>query len=96
MKSDAVSAQEMPRDSKSSNDVSSALAAAEQRFVQRYPKSLELHRAAVESLPGGNTRSLLHTAPFPIFMKSGKGYEVTDEDGHTCVKFPTELVLLYQ
>jgi glutamate-1-semialdehyde 2,1-aminomutase len=68
---------------KSNNDVGALLAAAEERFVQRNPRSLELHLKAVKSLPGGNTRSLLHTAPFPVFMKSGKGYELTDEDGHT-------------
>jgi glutamate-1-semialdehyde 2,1-aminomutase len=73
----------MTPDSRSKNDTSSALAAAEQLYVQRHPKSLALHQKAVESLPGGNTRSLLRTAPFPIFMKSGKGYELTDEDGHT-------------
>lgn len=71
--------------SKSNNQFSieSALAAIEERFVQRNPKSWELHLKAVKSLPGGNTRSLLHTAPFPVFMKSGEGYKLTDEDGHT-------------
>jgi hypothetical protein len=63
------------------------LAAARAKFVQRNPRSLELHQKAIESLPGGNTRTLLHTAPFPLCMKSGKGYQVTDEDGHTQVIF---------
>jgi glutamate-1-semialdehyde 2,1-aminomutase len=70
---------------KSKNDANAVLSAAEERFVQRNPKSLECHQKAVKSLPGGNTRSLLHTAPFPLFMKSGKGHELTDEDGHTWV-----------
>lgn len=59
------------------------LTAAQAKFVQRNPRSLELHLEAIKSLPGGNTRTLLHTAPFPLCMKSGKGYQVTDEDGNT-------------
>lgn len=59
------------------------LAAAQDKFVQSNPRSLKLHQKALKSLPGGNTRTLLHTAPFPLCMKSGKGYQVTDEDGHT-------------
>jgi glutamate-1-semialdehyde 2,1-aminomutase len=60
-----------------------ALDAAQVRFAQRNSKSLSLHEQAAQSLPGGNTRSLLHTAPFPVFLKSGTGYQVTSEDGHT-------------
>lgn len=59
-----------------------ALEAAKARFVARNATSLELHEEAVKSLPGGNTRSLLHTAPFPVFIKKGEGYQVTSEDGH--------------
>jgi glutamate-1-semialdehyde 2,1-aminomutase len=46
-------------------------------------KAKALHNQAVKSLPGGNTRSLLHTAPFPVFLKKGDGYQVVSEDGHT-------------
>ncbi|EUC33414.1 hypothetical protein COCCADRAFT_5057 [Bipolaris zeicola 26-R-13] len=62
---------------------SEALEAAKQRFAKRNPTSLKLHEEASKKLPGGNTRSVLHTAPFPIFLKNGKGYQVTSEDGHT-------------
>jgi hypothetical protein len=67
------------------NDITikSVLAAAEDRFTQQNSKSLELYHEAVKCLPGGNTRSVLHTAPFPLFMKSGQGSQLTDEDGHT-------------
>ena len=64
-----------------------ALDDAKARFTKRNPVSLQLHEEAVKSLPGGNTRSLLYTAPFPLSMKSGKGHQVTDEDGHTWVSF---------
>src|SRR6266566_773203 len=59
--------------------------AALARFEARNPRSEELHRLATSSMPGGNTRTQLHTPPFPVFMKSGKGYQVTSEDGHTPV-----------
>jgi len=64
------------------NDVESPLEAAKARFVVHNPVSLQLHKEAVRSLPGGNTRTLLHTAPFPVFMKHGKAHQVFDEAGH--------------
>ncbi|KAL1639279.1 hypothetical protein SLS58_008121 [Diplodia intermedia] len=59
------------------------LEAAKARFVERNPKSLEIHNEAVLSMPGGNTRTVLHTAPFPVSMARGDGYQVYSEDGHT-------------
>jgi glutamate-1-semialdehyde 2,1-aminomutase len=70
---------------------SEAVQAAKQRFTERNSKSMQLHKESVKSLPGGNKRSLLHTAPFPIFLKSAKGYEVTSEDGHTYTDLVGEL-----
>ncbi|KAF2007183.1 PLP-dependent transferase [Amniculicola lignicola CBS 123094] len=68
-----------------------ALEASKARYAARHPTSLKLHEEAVKSLPGGNTRSLLHNAPFPIFMSKGEGYRVSDEDGHTYTDFVGEL-----
>ncbi|OAL56762.1 PLP-dependent transferase [Pyrenochaeta sp. DS3sAY3a] len=68
-----------------------ALEAAKSRYVERNIKSLQLHHEAAMSLPGGNTRSVLFTAPFPVFLKSGKGYRVTSEDGHTYTDLVGEL-----
>jgi glutamate-1-semialdehyde 2,1-aminomutase len=62
-----------------------ALKEAENRFEKRNTKSIGLHKKAAKSLPGGNTRSVLHTTPCPVFLKSGRGYHVTSEDGHTYV-----------
>lgn len=59
-----------------------ALTAAQSRFIESHPKSKEHHDIAVSHLPGGNTRTLLHTSPFPLTMKCGKGPFVWDEDGH--------------
>ncbi|CAO2657306.1 Nn.00g034320.m01.CDS01 [Neocucurbitaria sp. VM-36] len=71
--------------------IDEALEAAKARFVERHIKSLHLHQEAAKSLPGGNTRSVLHTAPFPVFLKSGRGYQITDEDGHTYTDLVGEL-----
>jgi glutamate-1-semialdehyde 2,1-aminomutase len=67
----------------SSDAVMTAVGAARARFVERNPRSEALHELAVQSLPGGNTRTALFTAPFPLCMKSGKTYQVTSEDDHT-------------
>lgn len=64
------------------DDAAAALDAVKARFIERNPISLQSHKKAVLSLPGGNTRTLLHTTPFPLFMKHGRGHQVFDEDGH--------------
>ncbi|KAF2856927.1 PLP-dependent transferase [Plenodomus tracheiphilus IPT5] len=86
-----VSAELTTRATSEYSSVSEALHAAEERFKERNKRSLGLHHEAVKSLPGGNTRSLLHTPPFPVFLKSGKGYQVTSEDGHTYTDLVGEL-----
>ncbi|KAJ5852332.1 Tetrapyrrole biosynthesis glutamate-1-semialdehyde aminotransferase [Penicillium soppii] len=59
-----------------------ALQNAVTRFQELHPESRRLHELALESLPGGNTRTLLHTAPFPVFMRKGEGSQLWDEDGN--------------
>ncbi|KAF1964143.1 PLP-dependent transferase [Bimuria novae-zelandiae CBS 107.79] len=68
-----------------------ALELTKVRFTERNATSLKLHHEAVKSLPGGNTRSLLHTAPFPVFLKKGEEYQVYSEDGHTYTDFVGEM-----
>ncbi|KAJ4374196.1 hypothetical protein N0V83_002937 [Neocucurbitaria cava] len=68
-----------------------ALEAAKARFVEKNNESLRLHQEAAKSLPGGNTRSVLYTSPFPVFLKNGQGYHITDEDGHTYTDLVGEL-----
>ncbi len=67
---------------KSRVEAALSLSAARARFEERNPVSKELHGLAVQSLPGGNTRTLLHTSPFPLTMKRGKGPYVWSGDGH--------------
>ncbi|TPX18955.1 uncharacterized protein E0L32_011348 [Thyridium curvatum] len=70
-----------------------ALDAAIARFQQRNALSLELHRKATKTLPGGNTRTQVHTTPFPVYMSSGTGYQVTSEDGHTYTDLVAEVTV---
>lgn len=58
-----------------------AVKAAELRYITHNQQSKALHDEALSVLPGGNTRTILHTDPFPLYMKSGEGYQVTSEDG---------------
>ncbi|KUJ17149.1 glutamate-1-semialdehyde aminotransferase [Mollisia scopiformis] len=76
---------------KTSSGLSAAVEAAKQRFVERNPASAKFFEDATEYLPGGNTRTLLYSAPFPICMKKGENYQVFDEDGHTYTDFVGEL-----
>jgi glutamate-1-semialdehyde 2,1-aminomutase len=68
-------------------DVTSRLADAERRYVERNPESLRLHERRAESLPGGNTRTVIHLSPFPLTMVRGEGARLTDADGHVYVDF---------
>jgi glutamate-1-semialdehyde 2,1-aminomutase len=38
-------------------------------------------------MPGGNTRSVLHYAPFPVAFRHGEGSRLTDLDGHVYADF---------
>jgi glutamate-1-semialdehyde 2,1-aminomutase len=50
-----------------------ALAEAHEALAARNPKSLAAHAEAVASMPGGNTRTTLFHAPFPLSMARGEG-----------------------
>ncbi|KAK4185659.1 pyridoxal phosphate-dependent transferase [Podospora australis] len=68
-----------------------ALEAAEASFIANNPSSKKYHNEAVEYLPGGNTRTLLHTSPFPLAIHKGQGTYVWDEDGHQYTDLVGEL-----
>ena len=59
-----------------------ALRSAEDAFVARHPCSQAAHRVAEAVMPGGNTRSVLFYAPFPLAMARGEGCWLWDADGH--------------
>ena len=58
-----------------------ALDRAISNYQERNTRSKYLHEKALASLPGGNTRTVLHTDPFPVYLKSADGFKVMSEDG---------------
>ena len=63
--------------------VETALSDAMAQFAARRPKTAELHERASRVMPGGNTRTVLFTAPFPIRAEKAAGATITDVDGHS-------------
>ncbi|KAK5659137.1 hypothetical protein OQA88_1227 [Cercophora sp. LCS_1] len=59
-----------------------ALSLATTRYTASNPLSQAQHALATSSLPGGNTRTLLHTSPFPLTMSHGAGPYLYDLDSH--------------
>ena len=47
-------------------DVETALAEASAGFAAKRPKTRAMHERAAHVMPGGNTRTVLFTAPFPL------------------------------
>src|SRR6185369_12842556 len=60
---------------------------AESRYVSANPKSAARHSSARSSMPGGNTRTVLHYSPFPLAWAKGEGAHLTDLDGHDYTDF---------
>ena len=67
-----------------------AVGDARKRYKAANPLSDAAEESALQYLPGGNTRSVLHYEPFPLTMVSGEGAEVVDLDGHRYVDFVGE------
>lgn len=65
----------------------SLLAESQERYATARPLSRAAFARATRSLPGGNTRSVLHFQPFPIFVARSEGCRVHDLDGHGCIDF---------
>lgn len=59
-----------------------ALTEARERYRAANPLSEAQLLAAAQHLPGGNTRSVLFTSPFPLTMVRGEGARLWDADGH--------------
>lgn len=70
--------------------IDQAISDAHARFEAANPKSRERHRAAIDVLPGGNTRAVLYYPPFPLTFTGGNGCRVTDLDGHEHVDLISE------
>jgi glutamate-1-semialdehyde 2,1-aminomutase len=59
-----------------------ALAEAAENFRGKRPKTEALQARAAAVMPGGNTRTILYTAPFPIRVARAAEATITDIDGH--------------
>src|SRR5580704_10324920 len=70
--------------------VEAALNEAKEAYVARNPKSLARYVEATAVMPGGNTRSVLHYAPFALAMQRASGCRLCDLDSHEYVDFPGE------
>ena len=68
-------------------DLDAALAEAERRYLADNPGSVARLEHAKASLPGGNTRSVLHYAPCPLTMARGRGCRVWSLDGGEYIDF---------
>jgi len=67
--------------------VDTAVAEARARYVARCPRSAAIQAEAAKVLPGGNTRSVLWFAPFPLRIARGWDSILEDVDGHRYVDF---------
>ncbi len=72
------------------DDIDKALAAAAAEFASRRPVTAGMQRRAEAVMPGGNTRTVLFAAPFPIRIQSAEGCRLRDVDGHEYVDFVGE------
>ncbi len=77
----------MQDDYRRNADLTTAVTEAEKRYAAANPLSAARARAAMTSMPGGNTRTVLHYDPFPLGLAGGAGCHVTDLDGHRYVDF---------
>ncbi|KAM5341433.1 hypothetical protein ACJ41O_014464 [Fusarium nematophilum] len=59
-------------------------------FVEQNPSSQKAIDRASEGLPGGTTRAVLDSEPFPLVVSSGKGSTLTTVDGRTYVDFVSD------
>src|SRR3546814_9669697 len=55
---------------------------AEREYRRRAPSSAELARRASATLPGGNTRTTVYHAPYPLTFARGDGPWLWDLDGN--------------
>ncbi len=68
-------------------NLDSAVQDVEERYVAANPKSRAHFEAACRTMPGANTRSVLHYDPFPVTLTKGEGASLYDLDGHRYTDF---------
>lgn len=73
-----------------SEAIDTALERAIANYVAKRPKTAALQARAKAVMPGGNTRTVLFSQPFPIRVAKAEGPILTDIDGHSYVDFVGE------
>jgi glutamate-1-semialdehyde 2,1-aminomutase len=68
-------------------ELSAAVRTEIERYADRNPRSAERHERAAKSMPGGNTRSILHFEPFPLAFERGEGAHLWSLDGDRYADF---------
>ena len=68
-------------------DLESAVREVTARYERANPGSRAQYERAQASLPGGNTRTGMFYAPFPLAIESAAGATLTDVDGHAYTDF---------
>jgi glutamate-1-semialdehyde 2,1-aminomutase len=64
-------------------------------YLELTPGSSRWHSSALAVHPGGDTRSVVFVPPYPVYMSTRKGAEVTDVDGNgyiDCLNNYTSLI----
>jgi glutamate-1-semialdehyde 2,1-aminomutase len=67
--------------------IDAALNEAKEAYVVSAPASMARYVEAATVMPGGNTRTVLHYAPFPLAMVRAEGCRMWDADGRVFVDF---------
>src|SRR5208283_2574529 len=67
--------------------IAAAVNEAKEIYLARNPLSLARYLHATTVMPGGNTRTVLHYAPFPLAMARAEGCRLWDADGAEYVDF---------
>jgi glutamate-1-semialdehyde 2,1-aminomutase len=70
-----------------SERLTAAVRSEVERYVERNPRSAERQARAAKSMPGGNTRSILHFEPFPLAFERGEDAHLWSLDGDRYVDF---------
>jgi glutamate-1-semialdehyde 2,1-aminomutase len=71
----------------SNADIETALSEVKEAYVTGAPRSLARYVEASTVMPGGNTRTVLHYAPFPLAMARAEGCRMWDIDGRQFIDF---------
>jgi len=77
----------MSQTSLPNTDIDAALNEAKEAYVTCAPNSLARYVEATTVMPGGNTRTVLHYAPFPLAMARAQGCRLWDVDGREYIDF---------